>query len=272
MSVPESGEKSPAKVSFTCVPMAPGSPIRALGRIRSLAVPPAWTDVWICPFSDGHIQATGRDARGRKQYRYHPLFRELRESAKFEHVVAFAEALAVIRTKVREHMGLRGLPREKVLATVVRMLETTLIRIGNMVPRTGDDVPPIGGKGDGQHLAGVALEAADLAPAHHVPQPQRLVLIAGDDVPPIGGKGDGLHPCRSSVALEAADLASARRLSQPQRIVPRAGDDVPPIGGKGDGLHGAGVALEPADLAPARRLPQPQRLVRRARGDVSAIW
>lgn len=104
---------------------------RALRRIRSLAVPPAWTDVWICPFSDGHIQATGRDARGRKQYRYHPLFRELRESTKFEHVVGFAEALPVIRAKVREHMGLRGLPREKVLAAVVRLLETTLIRIGN---------------------------------------------------------------------------------------------------------------------------------------------
>jgi hypothetical protein len=91
---------------------------RVLGRIRSLAVPPAWTDVWICPFSNGHIQATGRDARGRKQYRYHPLFRDLRESTKFEHVVAFAEALPVIRAKVHEHMGLRGLPREKVLATV----------------------------------------------------------------------------------------------------------------------------------------------------------
>ena len=102
-----------------------------LRRILSLAVPPAWTDVWICPFSDGHIQATGRDARGRKQYRYHSLFRELRESTKFEHVVGFAEALPVIRAKVREHMGLRGLPREKVLATVVRLLETTLIRIGN---------------------------------------------------------------------------------------------------------------------------------------------
>lgn len=104
---------------------------RVLRRIRSLAVPPAWTDVWICPFSDGHIQATGRDARGRKQYRYHPLFRELRESTKFEHVMGFAEALPVIRAKVREHMGLRGLPREKVLAAVVRLLETTLIRIGN---------------------------------------------------------------------------------------------------------------------------------------------
>jgi DNA topoisomerase-1 len=104
---------------------------RVLGRIRSLAVPPAWTDVWICPFADGHIQATGRDARGRKQYRYHPLFRELRESTKFEHMVAFAEALPVIRAKVREHMALHGLPREKVLATVVRLLETTLIRVGN---------------------------------------------------------------------------------------------------------------------------------------------
>jgi DNA topoisomerase-1 len=102
-----------------------------LARIRSLAVPPAWTDVWICPFADGHLQATGRDARRRKQYRYHPLFREVRESTKYEHLIAFAEALPKIRTKVREHMGLRGLPREKVLATVVHLLETTLIRIGN---------------------------------------------------------------------------------------------------------------------------------------------
>jgi DNA topoisomerase-1 len=107
------------------------SDARVLRRIKSLAVPPAWTDVWICPFADGHIQATGRDARGRKQYRYHPLFREARESTKYEHVVAFAQALPGIRAKVREHMGLRGLPREKVLATVVHLLETTLIRVGN---------------------------------------------------------------------------------------------------------------------------------------------
>jgi DNA topoisomerase I len=100
-------------------------------RIRSAAIPPAWTDVWICPFADGHIQATGRDAKGRKQYRYHPLFREVRESTKFEHVVAFGNALPTIRAKVREHMALRGLPREKVLATVVHLLETTLIRVGN---------------------------------------------------------------------------------------------------------------------------------------------
>jgi len=102
-----------------------------LNRIRSLAIPPAWTDVWICPFVNGHIQATGRDARGRKQYRYHPCFREMRESTKYEHVVAFAKALPAIRSKVREHMALRGLAREKILATVVHLLETTLIRVGN---------------------------------------------------------------------------------------------------------------------------------------------
>jgi DNA topoisomerase-1 len=102
-----------------------------LRRIKSLAIPPAWTDVWICPSADGHIQATGRDAKGRKQYRYHARFREVRESTKYEHVVEFAEALPAIRAKVREHMALRGLPREKVLATVVHLLETTLIRVGN---------------------------------------------------------------------------------------------------------------------------------------------
>ena len=102
-----------------------------LKRIKALAIPPAWTDVWICPFADGHIQATGRDAKGRKQYRYHARFREVRESTKYEHVVAFADALPSIREKVREHMALRGLPREKVLATVVHLLESTLIRVGN---------------------------------------------------------------------------------------------------------------------------------------------
>jgi DNA topoisomerase I len=102
-----------------------------LTRIKALAIPPAWTDVWICPFPDGHIQATGRDAKGRKQYRYHALFREVRESTKYEHVVTFANALPAIREKVHEHMSLRGLPREKVLATIVHLLETTLIRVGN---------------------------------------------------------------------------------------------------------------------------------------------
>jgi DNA topoisomerase I len=102
-----------------------------LGRIKALAIPPAWTDVWICPFADGHIQATGRDAKGRKQYRYHVRFREVRESSKYEHVFAFADTLPAIREQVREDMALRGLPREKMLATIVHLLETTLIRVGN---------------------------------------------------------------------------------------------------------------------------------------------
>ena len=102
-----------------------------LKRIKALVIPPAWTDVWICPFADGHVQATGRDAKGRKQYRYHARFREVRESTKYEHVVAFADALPAIREKVKDHMARRGLPREKVLASVVHLLETTLIRIGN---------------------------------------------------------------------------------------------------------------------------------------------
>jgi DNA topoisomerase I len=102
-----------------------------LKRIRSLAIPPAWTDVWICPSANGHIQATGRDARGRKQYKYHPRFREFRESTKYHHIVAFANALPTIRAKVAAHRALRGMPREKILATVVHLLETTLIRVGN---------------------------------------------------------------------------------------------------------------------------------------------
>lgn len=102
-----------------------------LERVRKLAIPPAYVDVWICPRANGHLQATGRDARGRKQYRYHPQFRELRESTKYEHMMEFARALPAIRAKLAEHMALRGLPREKVLATVVHLLETTLIRVGN---------------------------------------------------------------------------------------------------------------------------------------------
>jgi DNA topoisomerase I len=102
-----------------------------ISRIRSLAIPPAWTDVWICDSSDGHIQATGRDARGRKQYRYHSAYREMREGAKYEHLFEFAEALPAIRSTIAEHMALRGLPRLKVVATVVHLLETTLIRVGN---------------------------------------------------------------------------------------------------------------------------------------------
>ena len=109
----------------------PVSDAATLRRIRTLAVPPAWTDVWICPHADGHMQATGRDAKGRKQYRYHPRFRAVRDSSKYQHVIAFARALPAIRKTVRAHMRRPGLPREKVLATVVYLLDKTLIRIGN---------------------------------------------------------------------------------------------------------------------------------------------
>jgi DNA topoisomerase I len=102
-----------------------------LARIRSLAIPPAWTDVWICPYPNGHLQATGRDAKGRKQYRYHPRFRRGRDAAKFERLVAFANALPAIRSRVDEDLARPGLPKEKVLAAVVRLLELTLIRVGN---------------------------------------------------------------------------------------------------------------------------------------------
>src|SRR5262245_56523513 len=115
--------KSGKSFTYTRVDGSKLTETGVLRRIKSLAIPPAWADVWICPFADGHIQATGRDAKGRKQYCYHPRFREVRESTKYEHVVAFAEALPGVRAKVREQMALRGLPREKVLATVVHLLE-----------------------------------------------------------------------------------------------------------------------------------------------------
>ena len=104
---------------------------RALARIRSLAVPPAWTDVWICPDPRGHIQATGRDAKGRKQYRYHARWRVARDETKYDRLLDFGRALPRIRQRVRRDLGRRGLPREKVLATVLRLLEKTLIRVGN---------------------------------------------------------------------------------------------------------------------------------------------
>lgn len=110
-----------------------GSPLRepaALARIRSLAIPPAWTDVWICPDPRGHLQATGRDARGRLQHRYHPRWRELRERSKYAHLSDFGRRLPAIRKKIREDLRRPGLPREKVLALVVRLLEKSRIRVG----------------------------------------------------------------------------------------------------------------------------------------------
>jgi DNA topoisomerase-1 len=102
-----------------------------LARIRGLAVPPAWTDVWICPAPNGYLQATGRDARGRKQYRYHKRYRNRRDAAKYERLIAFASALPRIREKVDDDLGRPGLDREKVVAAIVRLLELTLIRVGN---------------------------------------------------------------------------------------------------------------------------------------------
>ncbi|MBV9124396.1 MAG: DNA topoisomerase IB, partial [Planctomycetes bacterium] len=102
-----------------------------LARIKSLAIPPAWTEVWICPRPHGHLQATGRDARGRKQYRYHPRWREVRDESKYGRMIAFAQALPRIRARTEQDLALPGLPRPKVLATIVRLLEKTLIRVGN---------------------------------------------------------------------------------------------------------------------------------------------
>src|SRR5919106_4134039 len=102
-----------------------------LAWIRGLAIPPAWTDVWISPIQRGHLQATGRDARGRKQYRYHPRWREVRDEAKYGRLMEFARALPRIRRRTDRDLRRRGLPREKVLALVVRLLEATLIRVGN---------------------------------------------------------------------------------------------------------------------------------------------
>lgn len=100
-------------------------------RLNALAIPPAWREVWICPQKNGHIQATGRDERGRKQYLYHPDWHRVRDEAKFEHMLTFGRLLPRIRERVEADLKLRGLPKDKVLAAVVRLLETTLIRIGN---------------------------------------------------------------------------------------------------------------------------------------------
>ncbi len=112
-----------------------GKPIRdpeELNRFKALVIPPAWTKVWICPLPNGHLQATGRDEKGRKQYRYHPDWQRIRSQTKFNRTIAFGSTLPLIREKTEEHLNLRKLSREKVLATVARLLETTCIRVGNV--------------------------------------------------------------------------------------------------------------------------------------------
>jgi len=113
---------------------ADGKPVAddaTLARIQSLAIPPAWTDVWICPWENGHVQATGRDAKKRKQYRYHPRWRSVRDEAKYERMISFGQALPAIRREVDKALKLPGLPREKMLATIVYLLQATMMRIGN---------------------------------------------------------------------------------------------------------------------------------------------
>jgi DNA topoisomerase-1 len=105
--------------------------IATLKRIRALAIPPAWTDVWICREPSGHLQATGRDQRGRKQYRYHARWREVRDEAKYGKLLIFARVLPLIRARVTQDLKRPGLPRERVLAAVVRVMELTLFRVGN---------------------------------------------------------------------------------------------------------------------------------------------
>lgn len=102
-----------------------------LARIKALAIPPAWQQVWICPAANGHIQATGRDAKGRKQYRYHPKWREVRDEAKYERMMQFGKALPSLREKLEADLRLPGLPMRKVLAAIVKMLDLTGVRIGN---------------------------------------------------------------------------------------------------------------------------------------------
>src|SRR5581483_4682421 len=108
-----------------------GAHAATLARIQALAIPPAWTDVWIAPIANAHLQATGRDARGRKQYRYHARWRAVRDEAKYERTLAFGLALPRIRERVRHDLALPGLPREKVLAAIVDLLDRTSIRVGN---------------------------------------------------------------------------------------------------------------------------------------------
>lgn len=111
-----------------------GKPIRdpkELAHIKSLGIPPAWTDVWICPNPLGHLQAAGKDAKGRKQYRYHPRWRAVRDATKYDRMIVFGEKLPTIRARISADLALPGLPRDKVLAAVVHLLDETYIRIGN---------------------------------------------------------------------------------------------------------------------------------------------
>ncbi|MFZ6656447.1 DNA topoisomerase IB [Undibacterium sp. TJN19] len=139
-----------------------GKPLKndqVLSRIKSLAIPPAWTDVWICPQENGHIQATARDARQRKQYRYHKNWRSIRDEAKYGNMLQFASALPSIREEVSKALAMKGLPREKVIATVVSLIENTSMRIGNdEYARTNQSYGITTLKGKHVHLNGTQLQ------------------------------------------------------------------------------------------------------------------
>jgi DNA topoisomerase I len=123
--------KRRAGFSFIAADGTPVTDPKEVARIKALAIPPAYSDVWISPIPNGHLQATGRDARGRKQYRYHKRWREVRDENKFDRMIEFAKALPAIRTAVHRDLGRPGMPREKVLAAIVSLLERTAIRVGN---------------------------------------------------------------------------------------------------------------------------------------------
>lgn len=131
--IPGIGRKRSGKQGFTYVG-ASGETVRdpdEIRRIESLAIPPAYHHVWICPFKNGHLQTTGRDAKGRKQYRYHPLWRSIRDQTKFTRMVAFSRSLPDIRRRLDHDLSKPGLPKPKVLAAIVKLMEITRIRVGN---------------------------------------------------------------------------------------------------------------------------------------------
>ncbi len=131
--IPGIERKRSGKKTFTYVGVD-GKTIRnaeEIRRIESLAIPPAYHHVWICPFANGHLQATGRDAKGRKQYRYHPLWRSIRDQTKFTRMIAFSQSLPDIRRRLDHDLSLSGLPKQKVLAAIVKLMELTRIRVGN---------------------------------------------------------------------------------------------------------------------------------------------
>ena len=132
-----------------------------IARIRAIGIPPAWTNVWICPNPRGHVQATGRDARGRKQYRYHPEWRAVRDASKFDRMLAFGEALPTLRERVEGDLALPGVPRERVLATVIWIIDETLMRVGNEeYARTNDSYGATTLRNDHVEIHGTEVEVA----------------------------------------------------------------------------------------------------------------